>query len=259
MGFYSGGYSVNLRSNTILAIWNVKYPRYASSLMGFYAYTKREKSWREYLVFTLLPLYSSIVLGFFFFLFAMGILWIVDVIRRKKHYLAFLISLIYMTFIYALVEYRLVHSFLFSGEANSRDEYFHTRLSFLRSIRLTFKNYILGHTHVMTVHGLIILPILFVAFYFVIKKGCWKQEKTFIFLFILNFVLSAWYAFWFYKGWQPLTERFHFMNTFNFARFHFLRPLVIYLAFALGLKILWQHVRSFRPLFIFVSLPKWSY
>ena len=42
-------------------------------------------SWREYAVFTLLPLYSSIVLGMFFFLFAMGILWVIDVIKRKKH------------------------------------------------------------------------------------------------------------------------------------------------------------------------------
>ena len=141
------------------------------ALWAFMHIRKGRRSWREYLVFTLLPLYSSIVLGFFFFLFAMGILWIIDVIRRKKHHWAFLISLVYMTLIYGLVEYRLVHSFTFSGEPNSRDEYFHTRLALLGTIRLTFKNYILGHTHVLTVHGLIILPILFFAFYFVIKKG----------------------------------------------------------------------------------------
>lgn len=41
------------------------------------------------------------------------------------------------------------------------------------------------------------------------------------------------------------------MDTFNFARFHFLRPLVIYLSFALGLKILWQHVKGFRPVVYF--------
>ncbi|MDQ7864733.1 DUF6044 family protein [Peribacillus frigoritolerans] len=43
------------------------------------------------------------------------------------------------------------------------------------------------------------------------------------FLFGLNFMLSAWYAFWFYKGWLPLTERFHTLDTFNFARFHFFK------------------------------------
>ena len=209
------------------------------------------RSWKDWVVLTCLPLYSSIVLGFFFFLFAMGIFWLVDVIRRKQHYFAFLLSIIYMSFIYCLVEYRLVYSFLFSTEANSRDEYFHAYLSLSRVIHLTFKNYILGHTHVMTVHGLIILPVLFLAFYIVFKKGWWGQERVFLFLFILNFVLSVWYAFWFYKGWQPLTKRLHFMDTFNFARFHFLRPVVIYASFALALKILLKNAEGFRPLIYF--------
>ncbi|WP_071393717.1 DUF6044 family protein [Bacillus tuaregi] len=221
------------------------------ALWSFLHIRSGRRSWKQYLVLTLLPFYSSIVLGFFFFLFAMGVLWIIDVLRRKKHNLAFLLSLIYMAAVYCFVEYRLVYSFLFSTEPNSRDEYIHARLSIWRAIRLTFKNYVLGHTHVMTVHGLIILPILLAGFYLVWRKGWWRQEKYFVFLFILNFVLSLWYAFWFYKGWQPLAERFHFMNTFNFARFHFLRPLVIYASFAIALKIIWQNKKEFRPLVYF--------
>jgi Protein of unknown function (DUF6044) len=205
-------------------------------------------SWREYAVFTLLPLYSSIVLGMFFFLFAMGILWIIDVIKRKKHVIGFLIALIYMSLVYMIVEYRLVYSFIFDDDPNSRDDYFHTRLSLARVIRLTFKNYVLGHTHVMTIHALIILPVLFIALLIIWKKGWWKQEKLFVYLFILNFLLSLWYAFWFFKGWEPITEKFHFMNTFNFARFHFLRPLVIYASFALALKVMWQFRNSWKPI-----------
>ena len=205
-------------------------------------------SWREYAVFTLLPLYSSIVLGMFFFLFAMGILWIIDVIKRKKHVIGFLIALIYMSLVYMIVEYRLVYSFIFDDDPNSRDEYFHTTLSLSRVIRLTFKNYVFGHTHVMTVHAFIILPVLFIALLIIWKKGWWRQEKLFVYLFILNFLLSLWYAFWFFKGWEPLTEKFHFMNTFNFARFHFLRPLVIYASFALALKVMWQFHHWWKPI-----------
>ena len=205
-------------------------------------------SWREYAVFSLLPLYSSIVLGMFFFLFAMGVLWIIDVIKRKKHVIGFLIALIYMSLVYMIVEYRLVYSFIFDDDPNSRDEYFHTTLSLSRVIRLTFKNYVFGHTHVMTVHALIILPVLFIALLIIWKKGWWKQEKLFVYLFILNFLLSLWYAFWFFKGWEPLTEKFHFMNTFNFARFHFLRPLVIYASFALALKVIWQFHHWWKPI-----------
>ncbi|WP_428912499.1 DUF6044 family protein [Niallia sp. Krafla_26] len=218
------------------------------ALWAFLHIRKGRISWREYIVFTLLPLYSSIVLGMFFFLVAMGILWIIDFLRKRKHTVAFLISLLYMGGVYLLVEYRLVHSFIFDDDPNSRDEYIHARLSLGRVIRLTFKNYLLGHNHVMTVHTLVILPILFIAFFIVWKKGWWKQEKSFVFLFILNFLLSIWYAFWFYKGWEPLTLKFHFMNTFNFARFHFLRPLVIYVSFALALKILWQSHYGWRKL-----------
>ena len=208
-------------------------------------------SWREYAVFTLLPLYSSIVLGMFFFLFAMGVLWVIDVLKRRKNVIGFLIALSFMSLVYMIVEYRLVYSFIFDDDPNSRDDYFHTRLPLARVIRLTFKNYVFGHTHVMTGHTVIILPVLFIAILMVWKKGWWRQKKLFIYLFILNFFLSLWYAFWFYKGWQPITEKFHFMNTFNFARFHFLRPLVIYASFALALKVMWQFHHWWKPIVTF--------
>lgn len=220
------------------------------ALWAFMHIRKGRSTWREYLVLTLLPFYASLVLGFFFFLFAMGIWWVVDLIRRKKHVWAFFCSIVYMTIVFCFVEYRLVYSFLFSGEPNSRDEYFHARLSFLRVVRLTFKNFLFGHTHVMTVHTLIILPVLIIAFILIWKKGWWRQERYFVYLCILNFLLSLWYAFWFYKGWKPLTEIFHFLDTFNFARFHFLRPMVIYLSFALALKIILKAVRWVRPLIV---------
>jgi hypothetical protein len=203
-----------------------------------------DKSWRNYLVLTLLPLYSSFVLGFFFFLTAMAVFWLVDFIRGKGWNFRFICSIAYMTFIYLIVEYRLVHSFLFGSEANSRDEYFHARLPLWRSMRLTFKNFVLGHTHVMTVHALIILPVVLFAFYLVFKHQLWRKEKLFVFLLGLDFALSTWYAFWFYKGWAPLTEQFHFLDTFNFARYHFLRPLVIYVNFALALRVIWHRTKN---------------
>nr|WP_148347778.1 DUF6044 family protein [Bacillus rubiinfantis] len=209
------------------------------ALWAFLNIRNGEGSLKDYAVLTLLPLYSSIVLGFFFFLSAIGMFWLVDVVRGKGWNWRFLMAIAYMSIIYMLVEYRLVYSFLFKGEPNSRDEYFHAHLSFWQAVRLTFKNYILGHTHVMTVHTLFILPAVFIAFYFVYAKKLWKQERIFVFLFALNFLLSLWYAFWFYEGWLPLTKKFHFMDTFNFARYHFLMPMVIYASFALALKIIY--------------------
>ncbi|HEY4553072.1 MAG TPA: DUF6044 family protein [Bacillaceae bacterium] len=216
------------------------------ALWAFLNIRKGERSWKNILALTLLPFYSSIVLGFFFFLSAMGIFWLVDVLRGKGWNWRFLMSIAYMTGVFLLVEYRLVYSFLFDDEPNSRDEYFHARLSVWRSIRLTFKNYILGHHHAATIHTFVILPVTLFVFFLIWQKKKWKQEKVYVFLFALNFALSAWYAFWFYKGWLPLTERFHFLDTFNFARYHFLRPLVLYVLFALALRFLWQQNPSWR-------------
>ncbi|MED3663200.1 DUF6044 family protein [Geobacillus stearothermophilus] len=205
-----------------------------------------ERSWVNWAVLTLLPLYSSFVLGFFFFLSALGIWWLIDVIRGKGWNWRFLAAIVYMTVLYSAVDYRLVHSLLFSDEPTSRDEYFHARLPLWRVIRLTFKNYVLGHTHVMTVHGFVILPVTLIALYFVWKRKRWRQEMPFLVLHVLNFALSTWYAFWFYKGWLPLTERFDLLDKFNFARYHFLRPMVIYVLFAMALKIIWQEGRRWR-------------
>ncbi|AZU65099.1 DUF6044 family protein [Neobacillus mesonae] len=208
------------------------------ALWAFLNIRNGEGTLKDYLVLTLLPLYSSIVLGFFFFLSAMAVFWLVDLLKGKGWNFRFLFSIAYMSFVYMIVEYRLLFSFLFKGEPNSRDEYFHAELPLWRVARLTLKNYVFGHTHVMTVHTLFILPATLIALYFVFSKKLWKQEKLFVFLFTLNFVLSLWYAFWFYEGWLPITKKFHFMDTFNFARYHFLRPLVIYASFALALKII---------------------
>ncbi|MBT2736787.1 hypothetical protein J7E66_18870 [Bacillus sp. ISL-7] len=199
---------------------------------------KGEGAWSDLLVLTLIPFYASIVLGFFFFLTAIGFLWITDGVRGKGWNLRFFAAIIYMTVIFMFVEYRLIFSFLLIDEPNSRDEYFNPTLPFWRSVRLTAKNYLLGHTHVMTVHTLFILPATITAIWFVFRKKLWRQESLFVFLFSLNIVLSIWYAFWFYEGWAPIIKRFHFLATFNFARYHFLRPMVIYAGFALALKVL---------------------
>jgi uncharacterized membrane protein YvlD (DUF360 family) len=210
------------------------------ALWSFLTIRKGEATWKEWLVLVLLPFYASFVLGFFFFLAAMALLWLRDVIVHKRWNWPFFGAIALMTSVFLAIEYRLVYSLLFEKEPTSRHEFFLSKLSFWHCVRLAFKNYLFGHNHVMTVHTFVILPILWIAFFFALAKRNETLEKRFLFLFVLNFVLSVWYAFWFYKGWQPLKERISLLNTFNFARFHFLRPMVIYLDFALALQILWK-------------------
>jgi hypothetical protein len=210
------------------------------ALWAFMNIRNREFSWKEGAILLLLPLYSSFVLGFFFFLTAMGLLWLRDVMKKRDWNPTFIGSIVLMTILYLVIEYRLVYALIFPEAPTNRLEFSSSRLELGHTIYLSFKNFFIGHTHVMTLHTLIILPILFLALSVVVFSKSQQAHKRFLVLLGLNFILSVWYAFWFYKGWQPLKEHFTLLNTFNFARFHFLRPLVIYLNFALGLSILWK-------------------
>ena len=145
---------------------------------GHFKYSKRGKLWKNYFVLTLIPLYSSIVLGFF--LSSIGILWLVDLVVKKNGTFVFFFNYLYDAHLHDC-RISLSNFLLLSTAPNSRDEYFHARLSLWRSLRLTVKNFLLGHTHVMTVHTFVILPTILIALYFIITTKRWKQEKVFIF------------------------------------------------------------------------------
>ncbi|WP_199624470.1 DUF6044 family protein [Paenibacillus alkalitolerans] len=200
-------------------------------------------TWKQWAALVLIPFYSSLVLGFFFFLTAVAVLWLWDAVTKKRWNAPFLRSIILMCSVYLLVEYRLLLSLVVSGEPTSRNEFVSSRLDTWRCIRLTVKNFVLGHNHVMTLHTVFVLPLTLVVFYLCLGRRNWRSlpmSGAFMFLFTLNFALSTWYAFWFHEAWQPLKVKIDILNTFNFARFHFLRPLIIYLGFAIGCWLLWQ-------------------
>ncbi len=190
-----------------------------------------------------LPLYSSFVLGFFFFLAAVFVWWGWEAIFRRRLNVRLLAAIALMTAIYLCIEYRLVLSLVLSEAPTSRDEFVSSKLSFWQCVRLSVKNFVLGHNHVRTLHTAIVLPLTIVAALLAAGRRDWRtgaEDRWLLPLLALNAALSIWYAFWFYEAWQPLKERYGLLNTFNFARFHFLRPLVIYAGFALACSLLWR-------------------
>lgn len=201
---------------------------------------KREKMAASLITITLLPFYSTFMLGFFFFLSAMGVYWLISAMREKKVHLRLFFSIGYMTLIYLAIEYRQVLSLLFVHEKTNRSEFFESKNTLMETFRLIFKNYVIGHNQDQTLYEFVILPLSLIALVMVIVQKRWRQEKLFILLHIANFLLSVWYAFWWYKGWVPLKEHINILNTFNFSRYHYLRPMVIYVLFAVSLQILWH-------------------
>lgn len=218
------------------------------ALWAFLSIRRNQDTWKDWLTLILLPFYSSFILGFFFFLALMGFLWLWDTISKRIWNLKFLFSIALMTILYLLIEYRLVYAMIFPDGLSNRNEFWSSKLTVEHCFRLSLKNFLIGHNHVMTLHTLVIIPISVVAFWLVIKNKETLLSKRYKVLFILNILLSIWYAFWFCKLWQPLKESYSILNTFNFARFHFLRPLVIYLLFAIGCAILWKRDHLWKTL-----------
>ncbi|HCQ5324206.1 TPA: hypothetical protein OLB91_003025, partial [Listeria monocytogenes] len=206
-------------------------------------------------ILTLLPFYSSLILGFCFFLVMVGCIWLYDVFKKKQVNIRFLLSMLYMTLLYALVNYRFIYAMFLHPEPDSRSEFSLPELSFLSSIRLSFKNFIIGHTHDQALAGFVIIPVLLLVLALIIIKREWGKEKLFLWLFGFNLFLSFWYGFWWYRGWNVIKEHVEIMRTFNFSRFHFLQPFLFYGLFALAIVYLIKKGNWWRKLaYVVVAL-----
>ncbi|MED1203808.1 DUF6044 family protein [Heyndrickxia acidicola] len=210
------------------------------ALWAFLNIRNGSRSWKNFAVLTILPFLSSFILGFCFFLSVLGIFWAVDAWRAKKWNGVFLLSILYMTCIYLLIDYRLVVSMIVPSGLTNRNEFVESDNGLMDSLSLTIRNYVLSHNQDRTESAVVIMPLTLIALGIVLVKKEWRKEKLFIGLHILNFVLSLWYAFWFFEGWQPLKDHIAILTTFNFGRFHYLRPGIIYVLFAISLRILWR-------------------
>lgn len=206
------------------------------ALWAFLKIRNGQIKWYHFVVLTILPFLSSFVLGFFYFLSAMGIFWLIDTIRTKKWNLKFFGSIIYMLAIYVLIDYRLVISMLLPHEPTNRDVFYQSKNNLIDTIQLIFKNYIIGHNQDRSIHEYVILPISLIVLLLIMLRRQWKDNKLFISLNLMHFLLSTWYAFWFYEGWQPLKERISILSSFNFSRYHYFSPILVYAMFAYALK-----------------------
>ena len=197
---------------------------------------------RYWVYLFLMTFFSSFILTFVFFLGLMGLWWLIDWIKTKQFNPPFFWSIAGMTTIYLLKNYMLLYSmFIDSGFTSHRDEMNLGHKNFPEAIELFWKNFIESHTHVLDLHGMIILPTVVVAFFIAIYSK--RNVKPLIGLFIFNAIFSLIYALWYWEGTRILKDHISLFNTFNFGRIHFLRPLLWYMMFAIAL---WIICRSFR-------------
>ncbi|WP_099159769.1 DUF6044 family protein [Virgibacillus ndiopensis] len=202
-----------------------------------------------WIVLFLIPFFSSFILTFVFFLSLMGLFWLVDWIRLKQINGLFFTAIAGMTGVYLIKNYLLIYAMFFKSDFTSHrneDDLGHKDLS--GTFDLFMHNFVNGHTHDMSIHYAIILPIIGLAL-LVAAYHHLKPIQLMMFFFT-NVFLSLWYALWYWEGMRVIKDSFMVANTFNFSRIHFFDPAIWYICFAIGMFILWKHLKFAKPFVI---------
>jgi hypothetical protein len=200
-----------------------------------------DSSLYDWFFLLLLPLYSSLILSFWFFLLAMLFLWGWDLLSRRCSWL-FLGAIVLMGAEFLAIEYRLVLGMFFNqGFTSHRNEFVATTYNAQRAIWVSFRNFIKGHYHFHSLHYIIILPVACVSLFVSIIK---KEKDYLIFgLILLIAAISLWYGFWTWEGWSPLKEQVFLLRSFTFFRAISWHPLLWYLLFAVSLQTIGRRIK----------------
>ncbi|WP_240376787.1 DUF6044 family protein [Bacillus piscicola] len=244
---------------SLLPFWPFGGASIAGIPLALYAFLNirgRKSSWKDWLIISLLPFYSSFVLSFIFFLGLMGVLWLVDWIRSKRANWCFFFSIAWMSALFLVKQYRLVTGVLLEqGFTDHRVEFSRGYNTFSRTLGLFQENFLTAHTHSYSLHDTIIIYVVLVALLLLVvgkltrkiftgeALAYSKQEKALPLLLLLAALFSFWYALWYWEGFRVLKNTIEITNTFNFGRFHLLNAVIWYILFALALTVINRTVK----------------
>src|SRR5699024_7881563 len=150
----------------------------------------------------------------------MGVLWLEDWIRYKKSNWIFFSSIAMMTTIYLIKNYLLIYTMFFSSSFTSqRSEATLGHKDFPDTLDLFMKNIIDVHTHDLSIHATVILPITGVAILIALLRG--MVPRLLLGLLLINVALSFWYALWYWQGMRVVKDNILSFNMFNMSRIPF--------------------------------------
>lgn len=215
----------------------------------FLNFRKREARVKDWVLLILLPFASSFILTFFFFLAAVGILWLVDWIKSKRSNWPMFSAIAVMTAVYLAKDYRLVLSVLLGqGFVSQRTSFNKGYATFASTLKNFLTNFTKGQEHVYTLQYYVIIYVAGFFFLWIILKqilrlrsrkfSLERNEKLLVRLIILTACFSMWYGLWYWHGFRVIKNTFPFTKEFNFSRIFFLNPMLWYVIFAICLKLI---------------------
>jgi len=187
----------------------------------------------DWVVLILFPFYSVFILSMMFYIIFVGIIWIIDVSRKKLN-IKFTLAIFIFSVVYLLLNYRLLEAFIFNTEFIShRVERVSAYYGFYDSLIRSLKYFIFGQYHAHSIH-IGFLP--FITIIFLLNLVLKPKDKLLIGLFVLNIFISLWYGFWKYEVWESIRENSSILSALNLSRVHFLTPFIWYTLLGLSIK-----------------------
>jgi len=207
----------------------------------------------DWTIILLIPFYSSLARCYVFFLFAMIMILAYDIARLKRINLRFPLAIASMTLIFLVVEYRLLYdTFLNDDYISHRVEFYpiYVAHNIFEVIDLAAYNFIYGQEHVPSLHWYFISLSIAIAFFALLREVIHHQDLValkeniiLIRVMLVIGVISLFYGFWYWEEIVPLRQQIDLLSSFNFTRFHWLHPMLWYIAFALSLNIIIKYIK----------------
>jgi len=154
----------------------------------------KDTKW-DWIILLFVPFYSSFILSFFFFLFAVGLFFLYETIKTKTINYRFMLALIFMISLYLLVEYRNVYNMFFNSDFISHRTEFDIAI---RSFDACYKNahllFLNGQDHNINLQFKYILPLILIAQFLILIKN--KLTPILSIIFFIAIGLLYYFNLW---------------------------------------------------------------
>lgn len=201
------------------------------------------------IVIIIFPFISSLVLSGIFIIFTAALTGMITIVKQKRFNYCLLVSLVVLSMIYLLVEYRLVLFSLSKQFISHRTEFSKGLLtgitSFTDCMRKTAALIVENSDPPKTfpIYHKYFIQFTFMAALLVsIIKNDKKSRSLLVLLFISVVIIAMGFGFYYYKPIAWIMKNVPLLNIVSFWRFIVLLPFLWYIIFAVSLRVLHDRI-----------------
>jgi hypothetical protein len=220
------------------------YPPAGISIAGlpllFYCFLKLkvdEGKARHYIYILFFSFYSTLSHAGIFILIYLGVLFLADIIKKKKFNLHYFSGLGILVLGYLFTHFHIIYSFLDPGFVSYREEIKVIPLSTGTCLKETIDNFIFDKTNAYMAQQVFVIFSAALAVLMSVFRKVEEIGKILLFLLLILFNAFLW-GFKYWVGVASLRENFQLLNALNLGRFFWLNPFLWYIVFALALLVI---------------------